>query len=162
MKIVFIQTGGTIDKDYPRVTKGWDFEIGDPAVARILEKLNSSFEYEVVSICKKDSQELTEDDRNKMVDYINNDNKENYIITHGTDTMIETAQYLDGAVKDYATIVLTGSMRPEQFSNSDAPINIGCAIGGIGCVEPGVYVSMHGIIRKAKDIKRNLENGKFY
>lgn len=162
MKIVFIQTGGTIDKDYPRITKGWNFEIGEPAVVRILEKLNPSFEYDVISICKKDSQELTEEDRVKLLDYINKDKEENYIITHGTDTMIETAQFLDETVKGYATVVLTGSMRPEQFSNSDAPINIGCAIGAIIKYEPGVYVSMHGIIKKAKDIKRNLENGKFY
>jgi L-asparaginase len=66
MKLVFIQTGGTIDKDYPHTTKGWAFEFGEPATKRILEKLNPSFEYEVLTSCQKDSLEITEEDRNSL------------------------------------------------------------------------------------------------
>ena len=66
MKILFVQTGGTIDKDYPHTTKGWAFVIDEPAFSRILEKLNPSFEYEVVSVCKKDSLELTDEDREHL------------------------------------------------------------------------------------------------
>lgn len=67
-KITFIQTGGTIDKDYPKTTKGYAFEIAEPAVKRILEKLNPSFEYEIISVLKKDSLDITNQDRQKILD----------------------------------------------------------------------------------------------
>ena len=67
MKLVFIQTGGTIDKDYPNKTKGWAFEYGEPATNRILEKINPSFEFEVITVCQKDSLEITDQDRQNLV-----------------------------------------------------------------------------------------------
>ena len=63
MKLIFIQTGGTIDKDYPRSTGGWAFEFGEPATRRLLEKLNPAFEYEIITPFQKDSQEITNTDR---------------------------------------------------------------------------------------------------
>ena len=63
MDLLFIQTGGTIDKDYPKSTKGWAFEISEPAVERILKKLNPSFKYTIKSVLKKDSLEITDQDR---------------------------------------------------------------------------------------------------
>ena len=94
MKITFIQTGGTIDKDYPHTTKGWAFEFGEPASKRILDILDPSFEYEIISSCKKDSLEINEQDRQEMVDIINRTGNNKIIITHGTDTMMETAKYI--------------------------------------------------------------------
>jgi L-asparaginase len=67
MKIVFIQTGGTIDKDYPRLIKGYAFEIGEPAVKRILKKVNPNFEFEIISVLKKDSLDITEKDRENFM-----------------------------------------------------------------------------------------------
>lgn len=160
MNITFIQTGGTIDKDYPKSVKGWAFEIGSPAVERILKKLNPSFEYKVVSLSKKDSLEITNEDRDSMVRYINDDKNQIFIITHGTDTMIETGRYLKDRIRD-KTIIITGAMRPEKFSDSDAPINIGIAIGSVQCLQSGVYIAMHGLVRTATEIARDLETGQF-
>jgi L-asparaginase len=67
MKITFIQTGGTIDKDYPRTSKGYAFEITEPAVRRILEEINPTFEYEIVPLLQKDSQYITDEDRNRTI-----------------------------------------------------------------------------------------------
>lgn len=161
MKLVFIQTGGTIDKDYPHTTKGWAFEFGEPATHRILEKLNPSFEYEVLTSCQKDSLDITIDDRNSLAELIQNHEENKFIITHGTDTMIETATFLRERIKD-KLIVITGSMRPERFSNSEAPINLGCAIATANLMEQGVFIAMHGIVKADTEIKRNLETGKYY
>ncbi|MFZ1809118.1 MAG: asparaginase domain-containing protein [Cyclobacteriaceae bacterium] len=160
MKIIFIQTGGTIDKDYPHTTKGWAFEFGEPATKRILEKLNPSFEYEIVTAFQKDSLEITDEDRKKLADLIIAQTCDRIIVTHGTDTMIETASYLDQQIKN-KLVIITGAMRPEQFSNSDAPINIGCAIAGVNLLEKGIYIAMHGIIKSHSHIKRNLDTGKY-
>jgi len=159
MKITFIQTGGTIDKDYPKTTKGYAFEISEPAVKRILEKLNPVFNYEIISLLKKDSLDITKNDREKILQTCQNLRNDKIIITHGTDTMIETAKKLN-VIKD-KVIVITGAMRPERFSNSDAPINIGLAIGAIQALSNGVYIAMHGKIYPAEMVKRNSKTGQF-
>ncbi len=161
MKLIFIQTGGTIDKDYPHTTKGWAFEFGEPATHRILEKLNPSFEYEVLTSCQKDSLEITMEDRMNLADLIKNHEEKKFIITHGTDTMIETAAFLKENIKD-KLIIITGSMLPERFSNSEAAINLGCAIATANLMEKGVFITMHGIVKNNTEIKRNLETGKYY
>jgi L-asparaginase len=159
MKITFIQTGGTIDKDYPHTTKGYAFEISEPAVKRVLEKLNPAFEFEIITALKKDSLEITGQDRQKIVDICNNLDNQKIIITHGTDTMMETAEKLS-KIKD-TTIVITGAMRPERFYNSDAPINIGVAIGAVNVLEKGVYIAMHGQVYPWNQVKRDPQTGQF-
>ncbi len=159
MKILFIQTGGTIDKDYPKTTLGYAFEITDPAVNRILSDVNPSFEYEVISVCKKDSTELTDQDRAQIHKICQESSIDKIIITHGTDTMTQTAEKLSD-IKD-KTIVITGSMRPEKFSNTDADFNIGLAVGGVQTLSTGVYIAMHGVILPWDKVSRNLETGQF-
>jgi L-asparaginase len=159
MKITFIQTGGTIDKDYPRTTKGYAFEISEPAVKRVLEKLNPAFKYEIISALKKDSLEITEQDRQHLFDICATQENEKIIITHGTDTMIETAAALRSIPGK--TIVITGAMRPERFTNSDAPINIGIAIGAVSSLPHGIYVAMHGRVYRWDTVTRDLDNGQF-
>jgi L-asparaginase len=159
MKILFIQTGGTIDKDYPKTTLGYAFEITDSAVSRILPEANPSFEYEIASVCKKDSTELTSEDRDNILKLCIENTADKIIITHGTDTMIETAEILS-EIKN-KTIVITGAMRPEKFSNTDADFNIGLAAGGVQSLPFGVYIAMHGIILPWNTITRNLETGQF-
>ena len=161
MKILFIQTGGTIDKDYPHTTRGWAFEFGEPAVDRILQKLNPSFDFEVLTVCQKDSLEITDSDREDIRLAVQANQADAYIITHGTDTMIETAQYLSKADLS-KRIVLTGAMLPERFSNSEAAINVGAAIGAVSLIESGIYISMHGIVKPFDIVKRNMETGKYY
>ena len=142
MKILCIQTGGTIDKDYPKTSKAYAFEISEPAMKRIFEKSNPAFEYDIISVLKKDSLDITAEDRQKIYDACTAAATAKIIITHGTDTMIETAKKLS-SIKD-KTIVITGSIRPERFSNSDASFNVGTAIGALSYAKPGVYIAMHG------------------
>ncbi|CAE7234870.1 LOC106176956 [Symbiodinium sp. CCMP2592] len=93
--ILVIATGGTIDKAYPRVTGGWGFEIGDPAAGRILDRIfPAGFSFEVQSVCAKDSQEISDTDRSQILKACEEWPGDQIIITHGTDTLVETACYL--------------------------------------------------------------------
>ena len=158
-KIIFIQTGGTIDKDYPRDKKGWAFEIGSPAVSRILKILNPSFKSEVIEVLKKDSLELDSIDRRKIEKAVKNNEINKVIITHGTDTMIETASFLAKSIEG-KVVIITGAMKPERFKDSDALINVGVSIGAVQTLENGVYICMHGVVKKWNEIQRDL-NGKY-
>jgi L-asparaginase len=159
LKIIFIQTGGTIDKDYPKPTKGYAFEIKEPAVERILKKFNPDFLYEIIPLLQKDSLDLTEDDRKKIYDTCVNSPGEKIIITHGTDTLIETARFLS-SIKN-KLIVLTGSLRPERFSDSDASINLGVALGAVNTLENGIFIAMNGRVFSWENVIRNSETGQF-
>ena len=161
MKLLFIQTGGTIDKDYPHRTKGWAFEIDEPAAGRILERLDPSFDYEVLTCFRKDSLEITGEDRKSLAELILGYASDRIIITHGTDTMLETATYLDTMVRD-KLIVITGAMRPERFVDSDADINLGAAIATIQLQERGIYIAMHGVVKPYTEMNRDQETGKYY
>jgi L-asparaginase len=141
MKITFIQIGGTIDKEYPRTMKGYAFEIGEPAVNRILEKVNPAFEYEIIPLFQKDSLDLTETDRQKILETCKNNVNDKIIVTHGTDTMIETASKLS-EIRD-KTIIITGAMKPEKFSDSDAMFNVGAAVATAQALPHGVYIVMN-------------------
>ena len=143
MKILFIQTGGTIDKSYPK-RKGYAFEIDEPAVKKILEKIVPRFEYEIVSLLKKDSTDIDARDREKIYQYCKNSLHDKIIITHGTDTIKNTAAKLSSITDK--TIILTGAFQPHKFSESDAEFNLGTAIGAINVLKEGVYVALNGVI----------------
>jgi len=159
MKILFIQTGGTIDKDYPKTKNGWAFEINEPAVKRILKKVNCSFNYSVISLIKKDSLEINDEDRSLILSKCKEAKENKIIITHGTDTMNITAEFLK-EIKN-KTIIITGAMRPERFSNSDAAINIGVAIGAVQSLSKGIYIAMNGLVIPHHKIERNKDTGQF-
>lgn len=159
MRIVFIQTGGTIDKDYPRKDRGYAFEIGEPAVERIMQKVHPSFDYKVVSILKKDSLDITDNDREEIHKACLKADSKRILITHGTDTMIETAKKLS-TIKN-KVIILTGAIKPERFSDSDASFNVGTAIGALNVLDKGVYIAMNGRIYPWNEVERTKENGQF-
>ena len=161
LNITFIQTGGTIDKDYPKTRNGWAFEIGDPAILRLLEKLNPSFEYEIITAFRKDSLEIDLTDRNQLVALIQNHKSSIFIITHGTDTLIETGQFLEKKVTE-KLIILTGALRPERFTNSDAALNIGTAIGVANSLKKGIYIAMNGIVKSVDLARRDEKTDRFY
>jgi L-asparaginase len=146
MKILFLQTGGSMDKDYPtgEDNDGYSFIITTPAFERILDYVKPSFDYETQTILRKDSLDITEDERMKVLEACRNSSIDKIIITHGTDTMLKTAKLLDQI--DDKTIVLTGAMTPELFKNTDADFNLGTAIGGVSVLGPGVYIAMNGLI----------------
>jgi L-asparaginase len=159
MKIAFIQTGGTIDKDYPHQKDGWAFEIGDPAFISILENSQQQHEISFHVACKKDSLELNEADRNQLKQICLDLEEKSIIITHGSDTLLESANFL----KDIKgkTIILTASMLPEKFKNSDAPFNLGMAMAGVQFLSPGIYVAIHGFIAPYERFKRDQSSGKY-
>lgn len=160
MTITLIQTGGTIDKDYPKSIKGWAFEIGEPAFLRIIEKLPKSIDWEIIPLLKKDSTEITDDDRNEIFKTCQALSNTQIIITHGTDTLLETASSL-ASVKN-KTIVITGAMRPERFSNSDADLNFGMALAGVQTLSHGIYIAIQGIISPFENLSRDLETGIYF
>src|ERR1039457_6344515 len=146
MKILFIQTGGSIDKDYPtgKDNDGYSFIITSPAYERILNYVNPSFEFETKTVLKKDSLDITDDERLLILNACAEAQHKKIVITHGTDTMLKTAELLS-EIKD-KTIVLTGAMTPELFKNTDADFNLGTAIGGVSVLSPGIYVAMNGLV----------------
>lgn len=160
MRITFVQTGGTIDKDYPRASGGYAFELGSPAAARLLERWTPSFAFEVREACRKDSSEITDDDRRALAALVSDAGSDGVVITHGTDTLLETARYLAQHVCG-RRVVLTGAMRPERFSDSDAALNFGCAVGALQVAPKGVYVAMHGIVGRHDQVRRNPSTHRF-
>mgnify|MGYP000044099486 CR=1 FL=1 len=159
MKVLIIQTGGTIDKDYPKTNNGYAFEINEPAAKRILENAFPGFEYEIVSLFRKDSQEITREDRDKLKSYLLNHSADKILITHGSDTLIETAQFV-GNISGKA-IVLTGAFIPERFTNSDAAFNIGVAIGALNLMHEGTFIAMNGMVFLANRVEKNANTGMF-
>jgi L-asparaginase len=143
VKIAIVATGGTIDKDYTTALGGVNFEVGEPAVQRLLNRLTPmNLEYTVQSILRKDSLDLTDEDRRLLRRTVAACPEDRVLVTHGTDTMIESARVLSDIAGK--TIVMTGSMRPEKFSDSDAEFNLGLALGALNVLPPGTYIAMSG------------------
>lgn len=157
--ICFIQMGGTIDKAYPKSTGGYAFEIADAAFLSIIEDLQASFDFQTKTICQKDSQDITKEDRNRLLDYIEKQDTQQFVITHGTDTMKETGLFLSNISNK--TIVLTGALKPAAFKQSDAPIQLGAAISACQLLSPGIYIAMNGIVKPIEQIGRDVNTGKF-
>ncbi len=160
MSITVVLTGGTIDKDYPRLQGGYAFEFGEPAAARLLQRWQPSVAFDVVTAFQKDSSELTAADRRHLAEQIRALSSDRVVVTHGTDTILETAAFLAQHVQR-KRVVLTGAMRPERFSDSDAPLNFGCAVGAVQTVTEGVYVAMHGLVARHDRLRRDPETGRF-
>ena len=157
MKIKIFNAGGTIDKIY--FDQKSQFDVGESVVGDILKEANVSFEYECEPILSKDSLDMTDDDRQLVFNKSSSDLNTHIIITHGTDTMIETAKKLQ-SIPD-KVIVLTGSMQPARFKASDAAFNVGCAITAVQSLPPGVYIVMNGCVFDPGKVKKNRELNRF-
>lgn len=155
MHIHFFQTGGSIDKAYPRGENnhGYNFEICDPAFVRILSVIKPQFSFSAVTILRKDSLDITDDDRVSIVAAVEKSAHEKIVITHGTDTIYVTAEVLAKKCLP-KTIVLTGSNLPELFKESDAAFNIGMAIGGVQVLPHGVYIALDGVVEDWRVYKK--------
>jgi len=157
MKIKIFTTGGTIDKIY--FDQKSEYQVGDPQASGVLEKANVVLDYEVESIMRKDSLDMTDEDRELIRVKVAATPFDRIIITHGTDTMIGTGKTL--LEISGKTIVLTGSMYPAQFSESDAVFNIGCAVTAAQTLGPGVYIAMNGRIFDPLHACKNIEMNRF-
>jgi len=157
MFIRFITTGGTIDKVYFDALS--EFEVGDSPLQQVLTEGLVEFEYDIVALMQKDSLEMSDDDRQKLLDYVIADDTANYVITHGTDTMPQTAEKLAGL--DGKTIVLTGALTPARFRTTDAVFNIGMAVAAAQACAPGVYIAMNGQVFPAGAVRKNRAENRF-
>jgi len=157
MHIRFITTGGTIDKVYFDALS--QFEVGESQLQSILGEALVDFEFDIVPLLKKDSLEIDADDRAKLGEFIAQDDGRYYVITHGTDTMPDTAEVLSGL--ENKTIVLTGALTPARFRTTDAVFNIGMAVATVQTAQPGVYIAMSGQVFEAGAVRKNRAENRF-
>jgi L-asparaginase len=157
MFIRFVTTGGTIDKDYFDALS--QYEVGDSPIKQILAEGLVTIEFEIVPLLQKDSLEMTDADRARLREFIVSDPAERYVITHGTDTMPQTAEALAGLAAK--TIVLTGALTPARFRTTDAVFNIGMAVAAVQVCPPGVYIAMNGQVFAAGQVQKNRAENRF-
>ncbi len=157
MTIKIIATGGTIDKIYFDAKSA--FQVGEPTVPLVLEEANITVDYTVQSLLRKDSLEMTDNDRAAVRRAVEESHESRIVITHGTDTMLATARGL-GDIPG-KTIVLTGSMQPARLRLTDAVFNIGFALAAVQLLPPGVYVGMNGRIFDPWQSTKNVALNRF-
>jgi len=155
--IVVLTTGGTIDKTYFDALS--EYQVGESVVRKLLEIARVSYPFRIVEALRKDSLELTPEDREVLRAKVAELTTTRVVITHGTDTMTETAHVLAN-VRD-KTIVLTGALSPARFSESDAPFNLGMAFATAQVAAPGVYITMSGQVFRADAVRKDREAGRF-
>lgn len=156
-QLCIVTTGGTIDKIY--FDDKSSFEVGDPQIAEILRSIGVAFRFEVIALLRKDSLQVTDTDRELVRRAIEAQPEKHVLVTHGTDTMVETARVLLGVADK--TIVLTGALNPALFKGSDAVFNIGCAVGAVQCLPAGVYIAMNGRIWDPRQVRKNRDANRF-
>ncbi|GAB2511153.1 asparaginase domain-containing protein [Lysobacter humi (ex Lee et al. 2017)] len=155
--LCIVTTGGTIDKIY--FDDKSDFQVGEPQIGRILDEIGVAFRYSVIPIIRKDSLHITDADRELVRATIEAQPASHVLVTHGTDSMVQTARVL--AAVEGKTIVLTGALNPARFHGSDAVFNIGTAVGAVQCLPPGVYIAMNGRIWNPLRVRKNVEANRF-
>jgi L-asparaginase len=157
MKLKIFTMGGTIDKIYFDDLS--HYEVGEPQVGEILREANVAFEVEIEELMRKDSLHMSPEDRILLRERIEAEPNPLILVTHGTDTMVETASHLLD-IKE-KVIVFTGALSPARFKGSDAVFNVGCAVGALQALPPGVYVAMSGRVLPADRVLKNREAGRF-
>jgi L-asparaginase len=157
VKIKIFTTGGSIDKRYS--TTESDLVVGLPQIERILREGNVTCDCEIEPLLQKDSLDVTADDRRRIVERVRATPHRLVVITHGTDTMVDTARAL-ASIPD-KVIVLTGAMQPAAFKETDAPFNVGCAIAAVQLLPEGVYLAMNGRIFDPQTVRKDAARDRF-
>jgi L-asparaginase len=155
--LLIVTTGGTIDKVY--FDDKSDYQVGEPQIGRILEELGVAFEFRVIPLLRKDSLHIGDADRELLRATIAAHDATQVLVTHGTDTMVETAKVL--AAIPGKTIVLTGALNPARFRGSDAEFNIGTAVGAVQSLPAGVYIAMNGRVWDPAKVRKNVAANRF-
>ena len=159
-KLLILSTGGTIDKVYFDALS--EYQVGEPVAAQTLNDMNVAFEFELKEICRKDSLELTDEDRETLRQALSDSDCQHILITHGTDTMVNSANVIAQHVKETSKVVIfTGAMTPSAFKDSDATFNIGTALGAMSVAAPGIYVAMSGKVYPADQVFKNYDSRRF-
>ena len=155
--ILVATTGGTIDKAYFDALS--EYQIGDSVVARLLQIARVTHAYRVEEISRKDSLDLTDEDRERLRERVAAAPENRVVVTHGTDTMTQSADVLKSIAGK--TIVLTGALAPARFAESDAAFNLGMAFGVAQTAQAGVYIAMNGKVFRAGEVRKDRIAGKF-
>jgi L-asparaginase len=158
MKIKLIIIGGTIDKSY-NMNNG-ELHFVDSHIPSMLTEGRCKVDYEIEKLMLKDSHDLDDSDRLAILSACQLSEEDKIIITHGTDTMVQTARFLQDNM-DNKTIVLTGAMIPYVFNKSDSLFNLGAAYAAVQCLATGVYITMNGRVFNAHEVVKNREEGIF-
>jgi L-asparaginase len=155
--LCIVSTGGTIDKIY--FDDKSSFQVGAPQIGEILQAIGVAFTFDVIPILRKDSLHITGEDRALVRRAIEAQVSRHVLVTHGTDTMVETAQVLAGIPGK--VIVLTGALNPARFQGSDAVFNIGTAVGAVQTLADGVYIAMNGRVWDPARVRKNVAANRF-
>ncbi len=155
--ILVITTGGTIDKQYFDALS--EYQITESVIAKLLETARVAQPFRVIELLRKDSLELTDEDRTLIARTIETAPETRIVITHGTDTMTVTAQSL-AHIAD-KTMVLCGALAPARFAESDAAFNLGMAFACAQAAQPGVWITMSGTVFDGLKVRKDREAGKF-
>ncbi len=158
MAIRIFITGGTFDKEYNELNGQLYFK--DTHLSDLLEMGRNKASVEIRTLMMVDSLEMTDEDRDLIVHQCNNCDETQIIITHGTDTMAETAKVLAKKITD-KTIILTGAMIPIKFGSSDGLFNLGSALAFAQSLPAGVYVAMNGRYFNWDNVRKNKQTGVF-
>jgi L-asparaginase len=155
--ILVLTTGGTVDKAYFDALS--EYHITDSGIPALLEEARVAVPFRVVELMRKDSLDLTEADRALIAATVREAPEARVVITHGTDTMTETAQVL--APIAGKTMVLTGALSPARFAESDAAFNLGMAFAAAQTCPPGVWIAMSGQVFDGLRVRKDREAGRF-
>jgi L-asparaginase len=161
-KLIIINTGGTFNKTYNRKTGLLEIKENNLYINEILNGLfRTNTKPKVKGLIYKDSLDIDENDRFKLLKTIQKSKKQNIIVIHGTDTMNKTALFLDKRIKD-KNIILVGSMVPFSINKIEASSNLSMAIGYMNNIKKNnIYICMNGVIKKHNKIKKNYEKTVF-
>jgi L-asparaginase len=163
MHLHVITTGGTIDKVYFDAKS--TFQVGEPQVAELFREAGVAFSYSVEVLFRKDSIDLTDADRQRVADRVRASEHDRVLVTHGTDTMAETARAvadaLDTTGDDAKVVVFVGSLAPARFKTSDAEFNVGFAAAAVQALGPGVYLAMNGRVFDPYHVRKDREQNRF-
>ena len=157
--VAILVTGGTFDKEYDELTGRLFFR--DTHVEEMLRRGRSRIDVSVETVMMIDSLDMTAEDRARIVERCRARAERAIVITHGTDTMVETARALAAASLDDRTIVLTGAMVPYAFGSSDGLFNLGSALSLVQVLPPGVYIAMNGRHFEWNKVRKNRQTGVF-
>lgn len=157
MHIHILTTGGTIDKVYFDAMSS--FQVGEPQIGEVLKHAHVAFDYTVTPVLRKDSLEFVDSDRELLRQSIESSPHRHFLVTHGTDTMTVTGQYLQDL--SGKTVVLTGSLTPARFKESDALFNIGFALAAVQLLPAGVYLAMNGQVYPPDTVRKDRERNRF-
>ncbi len=157
MSVRIFTTGGTIDKVYFDAKSS--YQVGEPQIGELLAEAGVSAPFSVTPLMRKDSLELDDADRARIAAEVAAATESRVLITHGTDTMVETARaLLDVSAK---TVVLVGAMQPARLRVSDAFFNIGFAFAAVQLLPPGVYLAMNGRVFDPRTTHKNVAAQRF-